>query len=111
MMHHPSIMRAVEIQADANVVPFARQPILEPTGAEIVREGNRNNALFPLCLRKANQCDNISQLWQYAMDANQRYCSPPLGGAEISSLVASAWQYTEQGINTWRCARSTRIGR
>jgi hypothetical protein len=102
-VQHLPIMRGGElVDQDSNVVPFPSREIVESAGAGdgTLSEGNRNDALFRLCRRKANQCANLKQLWEYAMEANHRYCNPPLGDAEISGLVASAWRYEEQGINT-----------
>jgi hypothetical protein len=63
-----------------------------------VKEGERNNRLFTLCLDAARSCDDFDTLCDVAQTRNSEF-SPPLEDDEVMSTAASAWRYETEGRN------------
>jgi hypothetical protein len=70
-----------------------------------VKQGERNERLFNLCLRAARHCDEFDALCDVARTRNSEF-SPPLEDGEVMSVAASAWRYEVVGRNYsgGRCA-------
>src|SRR5215204_2973854 len=64
-----------------------------------VRDGERNNSLWRACMRHALRCPTSDALLDFARTGNQEEIMPPLSDAEVVSIAASAWRYTEKGEN------------
>jgi hypothetical protein len=64
----------------------------------IVKDGERNDTLFKLCLRHARRAENVHQLTEFAMSLNATF-APPLSDAEAMQCALNAWKYEERGQN------------
>jgi hypothetical protein len=81
------------------VPPLQPETRVVPTEATTtVSQGNRNNALWRNCMRRAHSCNNFDALLAFARDANVSY-QPPLEAAEVMKIARSAWDHTEAGRN------------
>ena len=66
--------------------------------AETVREGERNNVLFRVCMVEARACDDVAAL----IDCAQTWASAmpvPLDPHEVERTARSAWRYEDAGRN------------
>ncbi len=63
-----------------------------------VKQGQRNNKLFTLCLEAARNCDDFDSLLDAAVTQNREFL-PPLEDNEVMRTAASAWRYETEGRN------------
>jgi len=63
-----------------------------------VKEGERNNRLFVLCLEAARHCDDFDTLLDLAQTRNSEF-SPPMEDGEVMKVATSAWRYESEGRN------------
>ena len=63
-----------------------------------VKQGQRNNRLFSLCLEHARHCDDFDSLLDAAVTQNREFL-PPLEDDEVMRTAASAWRYETEGTN------------
>src|SRR5690606_21626974 len=61
--------------------------------------GQRNNALFGHCMRRARECDSRDELMVEARAFNENCNRPSLEEAEVARVVGSAWEYQTRGLN------------
>jgi Primase C terminal 1 (PriCT-1) len=78
--------------------PYRLEPKYGDNGTDLVHEGHRNETLWEHCMRTAKSCDDKGTLTDMALTFNKR-CMPPLPEAEVVTTAASAWDYTERGLN------------
>jgi hypothetical protein len=89
------VMRGLEDVRKATQ-PQPPPPLVSTT--TFVKEGERNNTLFRLCLRHASKAENVHQLMEHAMSINATF-NPPLSDSEAMQCALSAWRYEERGRN------------
>jgi hypothetical protein len=65
----------------------------------LVREGQRNDALFKACLRLAPRCSSLDDLSALAIRHNAENMQPPLSDDEVFRSARSAWELTERKSN------------
>ena len=63
-----------------------------------VKQGQRNNKLFVMCLDAARHCDDFEALCDVATTRNSEFF-PPLEDDEVMRTAASAWKYETEGRN------------
>jgi len=63
-----------------------------------VKQGQRNNKLFSVCLETARHCDDFDALCDVARTRNSEFL-PPLEDDEVMRTAASAWRYETEGTN------------
>ena len=63
-----------------------------------VKQGQRNNKLFTMCLEAARYCDDFDALCDVARTRNSEFL-PPLEVREVMRTAASAWRYETEGRN------------
>ena len=63
-----------------------------------VKQGQRNNRLFSICLEAARHCDDFDALCDVAATHNSEFL-PPLDEGEVMRTAASAWKYETEGRN------------
>jgi hypothetical protein len=63
-----------------------------------VKQGQRNNKLFSMCLEHARHCDDFNALLDVAVTHNREFL-PPLDEGEVMRTAASAWKYEAEGRN------------
>lgn len=61
-----------------------------------VREGERDNALFRACLRRAATADSLQQIEESALALNAEF-DPPLPAAQARKNALQAWKYKQRG--------------
>lgn len=80
--------------------PAVPEPVLGPVAnAQGVVEGKRNDTLWRLCMKHAPDCAGLSDLMEFAMQANRNQFYEPLATVEVVKVVASAWQKECDGEN------------
>jgi hypothetical protein len=87
---------------DLDRLPVMRNVPVEPWDnsrlvAE-VKQGQRNNKLFSVCLEAARHRDDFDALSDVARTRNGEFL-PPLEDDEVMRTAASAWKYETQGRN------------
>ena len=63
-----------------------------------VKQGQRNNKLFTVCLEHARHCDDFDSLLDVAVTYNRDFL-PPLEDDEVMRTATSAWKYETEGRN------------
>jgi Bifunctional DNA primase/polymerase, N-terminal len=72
----------------------------EPAAPDfLVPDGRRGNEFWRFCMRKAHGCETLDMLLSMARQFNEEQCVPPITEDRVVSAAASAWQYTERGLN------------
>jgi hypothetical protein len=72
----------------------------EPTAPDyIVPDGRRGDELWHYCMRSAHNCGSFDMLLDMALKFNTERCIPPMEDERVIAGAASAWQYTERGLN------------
>jgi hypothetical protein len=65
----------------------------------IVPDGKRGDQLWRFCMRSAHNCGDFDMLLDMARQFNAERCTPPVEEDRVIAAAASAWQYTERGLN------------
>jgi hypothetical protein len=75
----------------------------------LIERGERNNALWRLCMVKARECLSQDQLQEVATVANFTTFHEPLDSSEVDEIVASAWRYQLSGKNRFGRPRTVQL--
>ena len=71
----------------------------EDTPDFLIPDGRRGNDFWRFCMRQAHNCETFDMLKAHAREFNATNCLPPMDDERVVAAVASAWQYTERGLN------------
>jgi hypothetical protein len=81
-------------------LPSKTKPVTTTTAPKgNSNEGERNERLFALALRKVPLCDSLTSLRIVLMAANDNCCNPPLALGEVLKIAGSAWRYEQERRN------------
>jgi len=87
---------AARLDEAPSIVPDDIQD-LAPTF--LIPDGKRGDEVWRFCMRKAHSCETFDMLKAHAREFNSTRCIPPMDNDRVVAAAASAWQYTERGLN------------
>jgi Bifunctional DNA primase/polymerase, N-terminal len=92
----PEIYKASELVLPDDVLTDDNEPAAPDF---LVPDGRRGNEFWRHCMRTARSCESLDMLLNVARKFNDERCVPPMTEERVVAAAASAWQYTERGLN------------